>query len=250
MKKLFIWSLTLVFFAGFTSCKEDPIEPPNEVYDTEVNINFHHLANGSLVDMDTMKYISAHGDTISIRTIKYFVTRLTFHREGKSDVMLKDMHYVEEGLDNTKSYLYSTKIPSGTYTGISFTYGFVNEDNISFMFGSAPEYQMFWPENMGGGYHYQKIEGQYYVNGIKKFYNFHSGGLDDEDYSINIVLANSEFTTQNKSVLIDLNMELMNWFKNPVIWDFDYFGAAIMGNHEAQAVIQQNGADVFSATVQ
>ena len=44
-------------------------------------------------------------------------------------------------------------------------------------------------------------------------------------------------------------MEIQNWFKNPTEWDFAYFGAAIMGNHEAQATIQKNGADVFTSTV-
>ena len=53
----------------------------------------------------------------------------------------------------------------------------------------------------------------------------------------------------NNQVQIDLDMEIQNWFKNPVDWDFAYFGAAIMGNAEAQATIQKNGKDVFTGTV-
>jgi len=249
MKKILVYSIFASLLIGFSGCGEDPIEDPTEPKTTEVTMNFHHFVDGSVVDMDTIKYINANGDTFSIRTIKYFVTRVTFHRDGKENVVLKDMHYVEEGLENTKSYVFENKIPDGTYTGISFTYGFTNADNISYMFPSAPEYQMFWPENMGGGYHYQKIEGQYLKDGVKKFFNFHAGGLDKVDYSINVVLPNSDFQVQNNQVTINLTMEMQNWFKNPVVWDFDYFGAAIMGNHEAQGVIQKNGADVFTCAV-
>ncbi len=234
---------------GFSSCKNDTPQPTVENTPTVVNINFHHFVDGAPVEIDTMKYINAHGDTFSMRTIKYFITRVTFHRDGKSDVVLPDMHYVEHAIPTTEAYQFENKIPSGTYTGVSFTYGFVNADNKSNMFTSPPEFQMFWPENMGGGYHYQKIEGQYLDNGVKKFFNFHAGSLDKTDYSIAIDLPNSGFEVVNNQVQIDLDMEIQNWFKNPVDWDFAYFGAAIMGNAEAQATIQKNGKDVFTGTV-
>lgn len=249
MKKLLVWSLASIMLIGYSGCAEDSPEDPTDSKTTEVTVDFHHFVDGSVVDMDEIKYINAHGDTFSVRTIKYFISRVTFHRDGKDNVVLKDMHYVEEGIEDTKSHIFESKIPDGTYTGVSFTYGFVNDDNISYMFPSVPEYQMFWPENMGGGYHYQKIEGQYLDGGIKKFYNFHAGGLDKVDYSINIVLPNSEFQVQNNEVKIDLTMEIQNWFKTPENWDFAYYGAAIMGNHEAQTAIQKNGTDVFTCTV-
>jgi len=249
MKKLLIVGFVLGMVFNFSSCKTDEPEDPTESKNTEVKINFNHFVDANPVEIDTMKYINAHGDTFSIRTIKYFISRMTFHRDGKSDVTLSDMHYVEHAIPETESYTFKTKIPDGTYTGISFTYGFVNADNKSNMFSTPPEFQMFWPENMGGGYHYQKIEGQYYDDGIKKFFNFHAGGLDKTDYSIHMVLPNSGFKVVNNKVSIELDMEMQNWFKTPVVWDFAYFGAAIMGNHEAQQTIQKNGKDVFTVTV-
>jgi len=139
MKKFIVWSIAAVLLVGYSGCSEDPPEEPTEAKTTEVNMNFHHFVDGSVVDMDNIKYINANADTFSIRTIKYFISRVTFHRDGKSDVVLSDMHYVEEGLDDTKSYTFENKIPDGTYTGISFTYGFINADNKSYMFPDAPE---------------------------------------------------------------------------------------------------------------
>ena len=248
MRKILISSLAAVLLLGLSNCKPD-VPEPEEAKTTTVNINFNHFVDGNPVEIDTMKYINTHGDTFSMRTIKYFISRLTFHRDGGSDVVLNEHHYVEHAIPETESYTYKNKIPDGTYTGISFTYGFVNEDNISYMFDVAPEFQMFWPENMGGGYHYQKIEGQYIDNGVRKFFNFHAGSLDKTDYSIHVDLANSGFVVANNEINIELDMEIQNWFKNPKVWDFAYFGAAIMGNHEAQATIQKNGVDVFTSTV-
>ena len=248
MKKILLLSFVATLILGLSNCTPDDPEP-EEVKNTTVHVNFNHFMDGNPIEIDTMKYNNTNGDTFSMRTIKYFISRLTFHRDGKSDVVIKEHHYVEHAIPETESYTYESKIPEGTYTGISFIYGFVNEDNISYMFDEAPEYQMFWPENMGGGYHYQKLEGQYLDNGVRKFFNFHSGGLDKTDYSIKMVLANSSFTVKNQEVNIELDMEIQNWFQNPLDWDFAYFGAAIMGNHEAQAAIQKNGVDVFSATV-
>lgn len=246
MKKLVVWSVAILLLAS-AGCKDD--EVIEETRDTIVNIHFNHLMDGVPVEMDTMKYYNANGDTFSMRTIKYFITRLTFHRSGKDNIVLSDMHYVEHAIPETENHTYTQMIPSGNYTSVSFTYGFVATENLSLMFGVPPENQMFWPENMGGGYHYQKLEGQYYENGEKRFFNFHSGGLDKVDYSINVPLDNSSFATANNEVNIELNMEIMNWFKNPVVWDFAYFGPAIMENHEAQEAIQKNGVDVFTATI-
>ena len=249
MRKILLLGLIMGLMLSYSGCTPDEPDQPTESANTVVNMNFNHFMDNAPVEIDTMKYINTNGDTFSMRTIKYFITRLTFHRDGKSDVVLGDMHYVEHAIPASESYTFENKIPSGVYTGISFTYGFINADNISNRFSAPPEYQMFWPENMGGGYHYQKLEGQYLDNGIRKFFNFHSGGLDKTDYSINMVLPNSGFEVVNNEVSIELDMEIKNWFNSPVVWDFAYFGAAIMGNHEAQETIQQNGTNVFTCTV-
>jgi hypothetical protein len=44
-------------------------------------------------------------------------------------------------------------------------------------------------------------------------------------------------------------MEIQNWFTNPTDWDFTYWGPGIMGNHDAQKTVQENGVDVFSFAV-
>jgi len=249
MKKSFIGLLASILILSFTHCKKDTIPEPHEVANIAVQMNFNHLVDHFPVEMDTMKYINANSDTFSIRTIKYFISRVTFHRDSKTDVILKDMHYIDQGIPESLTHIFNDKIPEDTYSTVSFTFGFTHTDNKSNMFTTAPVMQMFWPENMGGGYHYQKLEGRYLDNGIKKFFNFHAGGLDKVDYSIQVKLPNSNFQVKSAQIQMDLNMEIQNWFRNPIHWDFSYFGAAIMQNHEAQQTIQKNGQDVFTATI-
>ena len=69
---------------------------------------------------------------------------------------------------------------------ISFTFGFSNSQNISNIYINEPNNfhnLMFWPDVMGGGYHYMKLEGRYYnSNQEEQFYNTHTGRLDGVDY--------------------------------------------------------------------
>ncbi len=248
MKPLTILVL-IVALATLGSCKKDETEPV-ETGNTTVSMTFTHQVDGQPVVFDTIIYQNALGQHYSIKTIKYFISRLTFHRAGKPDWVLKDIHYVDRTIPETMTYMFKDKIPEGTYTGISMVYGLVKEDNISYRFTDPPESLMEWPEVMGGGYHYMKLEGQYIDStGNKNFFNFHAGGLDKEEYEIHIDFINSGFTVNDGNLDLELVMEIQNWFKNPVNWDFDYFGPAIMGNHEAQQTIQKNGHDVFSIII-
>ena len=106
---------------------------------------------------------------------------------------------------------------------------------------------MLWPNTLGGGYHYMKLEGRYVDNyGEQKFYNTHTGGLNSSDYSINYLfdIDNSE---SNSKIFIDMNIN--NIYNDPV-YDFNYYGSAIMSSEVAQSVIQVNMLeDVFSVSV-
>ncbi len=215
---------------------------------SDLTVSFTHTVHEHPVVLNQMQYINANGDTFSIKTIKYFISKFTLFTENGGQLTLPHYWYIDINDPESLQKNLLQQIPHGTYSGFSFILGFTNEDNVSNMFTSNPEYLMFWPENMGGGYHYQKLEGQYLKNGMPHNFNFHSGGLDKTDYSIQVI-ENLPFTASQNLHNLTINMEIQNWFKSPVTWDFQYFGAGIMQNHEAQETIQQNGHDVFSFTI-
>ena len=52
-------------------------------------------------------------------------------------------------------------IEEGDYTGISFVFGFRDEDNITGAYTDLNALSWSWPEMLGGGYHFMKLEGRF-----------------------------------------------------------------------------------------
>lgn len=140
--------------------------------------------------------------------------------------------------------------------GISFTMGLNKEKNISNAYVNEVFHPtMFWPEILGGGYHYMKLEGKTYGEDTI-FYNTHTGGTDGYDYSFNkyfAVDANKHVFNMNR-IRVDgstyeysyivLNMDIAKWYSNPNTINFE---GGIMENPQRQQELQENGElDVFS----
>jgi len=230
-----------------SSCKSDEDVNPNTA---EVELHFFHYVDGVPVQLDQLIYENALDQQFSIKTIKYFISGVKLYKADNTTVELSDIHYIDVRKPETLSHIYSEKILSGNYTGLSFVYGLIPSENITGRFPESPESLMEWPVPMGGGYHYMKLEGEYKTPTEEDFFNFHSGMLAGTAYEIHIDLKNQPFEVVGSDVNILLNMEIQNWFTNPTDWDFAYWGGGIMGNPDAQKTVQENGVDVFSFLVE
>jgi hypothetical protein len=131
------------------------------------------------------------------------------------------------------------------------------------LFVNPPERDMFWPDNIGGGYHYMKLNGKWLADDetIKPF-NFHlgigqiysGGGMNTDSITgfvqnyFEVELLNSSFTINAGDTLyFEIRMNVENWFQHPNIWDHNYWGGMIMQNQEAMHQACENGKeDVFS----
>ncbi len=243
MKPL-ITAFALLFFTFLSSCTQNSIVLDEAI----VEVEFIHLNNGDNLVLDKVKYTNAVGQDYSIKTVKYFISKITFYNANGNDYISSDIHFVDIREIETLSFKLSSKIPYGNYTGLSFVYGLLPEDNITGSLGLALDRLMEWPVPMGGGYHYLKLEGSYKGSTGSNFFNFHAGSLDGKDYSIPINFSVNNLLVKDKELKLNLIMNIDNWFKNPINWDFEYWGSGIMGNPEAQATVQKNGTDVFSIT--
>ena len=132
------------------------------------------------------------------------------------------------------------------------------------MFVDPPEVNMFWPEVLGGGYHYMMINGKWNdTTGVNMPFNFHLGigqlyrgntyNVDSiyafvQNY-FTVSLPGSAFTIADKdTATFRLTMNIENWFENPHVFDFNQWGGAIMQNQPAMQIVKENGWDVFSIT--
>ena len=120
------------------------------------------------------------------------------------------------------------------------------------MFRNPPQSLMFWPDVLGGGYHFMKLNGKY-QNSENRLapLAIHLGiGQNDDctefyqNYFIVELPIDFDVTANAKNQL-DLTMVIDNWFRNPHTIDFNEFGSHIMQNQTAQRLLNGNGKDVF-----
>lgn len=236
MRKLFLIIFPFLFF---NSC-----EPEDGL---KIDIHFRQFVDQNELELNNLIYTNEAENIFSVERFSYVISDLILYFQNGDSMKLNKYYFIN--LDNENSLkLNNINIPSPCIS-VSFTYGFSQVDNASNLYlndGDNFHNLMLWPNSLGGGYHYMKLEGRYLDNyGEQKFYNTHTGGLNSNDYSVNYIF-DIETSETNANIFIDMNI---NNIYNQPIYDFNYFGSAIMSSGEAQSVIQVNMLDdVFSVS--
>jgi len=260
--KLFIMTknLIIVLLSALLllSCREKPVEAG------EVQLKFTHSVDLEPIKLNLPIYENAAGNQYQVNEIKYFISQVAFIKEDGQVIKLKEqdqIHYCDLNYENTLTWQLP-KIEEGRYKAITFVFGLDEVDNISNRFVNPPETNFSWSQVLGGGYHYLQINGKWLSpQGELKNMNFHTG--IGQLYKNNVITVDSiyafihnyftvnlpcNFSVNKKTItILTLDMNVQQWFENPVIYDHNYFGSGIMQNQEAQSVIKENGKTVFSA---
>ncbi len=254
-----------VFFIGIVlltvSCKNDNKNPQPAEKPGKIVFKFTHRIGGQPIRFDTLMYVNAAGNHYLVNEIQWFLSDVAIHKNNDSILLDKweDIHYVDTDIESTWTYTLKDDISPGTYDSISLTFGISEEKNKSMLFVNPPESLMFWPELLGGGYHYMKLNGKWLdtLNNITPF-NFHLG-IGQIYYSFpdsierfvqnyfRVRLPNSGFELkENETKTFTIVMNVENWFQNPNVFDFNYWGGKIMQNQDALHAACENGWDVFT----
>jgi len=247
-----------------SSCDESDV--PAELEQGKINFYFAHFNNGENLEFDTMKYTNAAGNNYLVNEIQYFISDVKLYKSDGSIKLIDDwddIHYVDTDIESTRSWQVYDPIDPGDYEKISFTFGINEEKNQSLMFLNPPERDMFWPEFLGGGYHYMKLNGKWLAeNSQVKPFNFHLGigqvysdGVIEPDSITGFIqnyfeveLPASSFSiTEGEQVYFEILMNVDNWFQNPHVYNHDEWGGDIMQKQDAMKLGCENGEeDVFS----
>ncbi len=259
--------LLLVLFSilSLANCKKDEPEVIIETGSGKLKIEFNHTINNQNIDYFNTYYTNLAGNQYNIEEIKYFISDLTlYYSDGRSRLIddWKAIHYIDNSISETLYWDIYDKIEVGKIDSMSFVFGLNEERNKTFAFVNPPETNMFWPDILGGGYHYLMINGRWKnTQNQNEIYNFHLGigqiYTDTINYNVNTIVGFVQnyfkitLKTDNLNITKDckktikLNMKIENWFQNPHTWDFNYWGGAIMQNQKAMNTIKENGSDVF-----
>ena len=209
-----------------------------------VTLRFEHVVDGAVLELETGSYTNAAGNRYSVTHLEYILTEISLADAEGGSVDIAGRHYINESCRGSK--LLSADVPGGSYSALRFRFGIAGEANVTGGLPNQTAYNnMAWPDNMGGGYHYMRLEGIYDDGGEVASFLSHTGPAGGEDFSFPVELPiplEVDAGRWEVAVAMDVN----SWFDEPV---YDFTGAgAIMGNAEAQVLHRDNGADVFTVS--
>ena len=260
--------LSLLPLMLVTGCKKEGCTDPLAInYDSEADTDdgtciyedvpaelvlaFEQEVDGEPVEQHQISYTSAAGNEYSITRLHYYLSNISLYRQNGDSVFLDVAQYID--IDQPATLELDTTLPEGTYTGVGFWFGVPDEKNVA---GELPatsnNLNMLWPEPMGGGYHFMKLEGRFLTSqGDTGLYATHMGGLvkDDVDYASHffdrITFDNPLTVEDGAHYIIPIVMDVNSWYETPHLWDFNDF-SGVMGNPMAQEMLRKNGVDVFN----
>lgn len=250
MKKylLFIALALLSLTISLVSCKKEKETTIAPVF------YFQHLISGNELQKGVMNYTNMAGNLYEVDELQYFISEITLKTSAGQLIPIESdsaIHYVDLAIPSTLLWSPADQIPVTDYDSISFVIGIKAAKNKTGLYVNPPERDMFWPDMMGGGYHYMKMNGKWKAPGNEiKAFNFHLGigmgemGMFYQNYfKVTLPFKNMP-SSVNNVIVVTMNIE--KWFESPNLWDWNVVGGQIMQNQSAMHKACENGANVFS----
>lgn len=242
--------LFLCLFA-LTSCSQDNNDTVSQA---NVTFNFNHYWDETEVTnthFNSIQYTNAHGEQLSITKLRYLISNFTFKKSNGETFVLDGYHLIDVTNNTNLSFMPISTIPIGTYSSMSFTFGFNNHDNGD-NYSDLNSASWIVPAMLGGGYHFMQLEGRFIDdNAIETGYAYHtiravnnSGAspvFQDTFFEVDL----GEVTITNNAIF-NIEMNIAEWFKNPNTWDLNVLNNMLMQNFDAQIMMFENGQHVFS----
>ncbi len=251
MKKI---ALLLIIMIVFTSCSSDDNKASNIIVSV-VNSQHWNGQDVTIDDIGTTEYTNENGEVLKIDRLRYLISKVILTNSFGDEIEIGDYSLIDLSDDNTISYAQDIVIPPGIYTNISFVYGFNEEDNVDQAYADLNTATWNWPGMLGGGYHFMQLDGTFTnsstVNPLP--YNFHNGTarVTAGVFEQNFITVTMDNLSIDGNATIDIKMNLAQWFKNPNTWNLNEMATGLMGNYNAQIMMNENGRQsVFNVTVE
>ncbi len=193
---------------------------------------------------DTVDYVNDAGYKYSISKLEYYLSFIQLEREDGKIYLADSIFYVNAKRKN--QHITLTEIPSGHYTRISFLIGINKAKNkTDYLPATTENLGMAWPDMMGGGYHFIKMEGHFSdTQNNKQGYAIHLG-TDAMQVAHHPLVYNVSVSSATQAAL-HLNMNVNEWLRNPHTYDFMKDGNYTMSDPKLMKLINENGKDVYT----
>lgn len=246
--KFSLLNLFLIIF--FVACSSN-----NDVslQNKKITINFVHEWDGTPVtkaDFNDLKFTNENGEKVSIEKYRYVLSRIKLVDPSNFETPLSDYLLIDLGEEKNLSFTLDKLILDRTYT-LNFTFGFADSDNKDGIYKDLNTANFNVPPTLGGGYHYMQFDGKYTstTTTTPNGFNYHAirasnNTTTPRDTSFQVNLQNIRVT--GSEVVINVKINIAEWFKNPNKWDLNVLNQMLMPNFDAQVLMNQNGQSVFS----
>lgn len=218
----------------------------------ELTLFVSHEVDGTPLVTDALRYTNEAGNSYLVNEVQWFISNLELEDYDGNRIVLAETWYIDTNIPETQT-LRISEVPTGSYRIMRFTFGLNDADNTTGRFNNPPESNMFWPDELGGGYHYMKLNGKYLTADsllaplaihLGRGQNASHTEFYDNSFSVEFPVELDVYDGHDYPV--GLVMNINQWFRDPHVYDFNAFGSAIMQNQEAQKLLKENGTDVFS----
>lgn len=209
-----------------------------------ITVTFIHKIDSTPLTLNTGQYTNEAGNPYRVSLLEYIVSNLTLIDENGKATQVKDYHYVNAA-DATTTTLTLENVPDAHFSYVQFVLGVPQAQNKNSNLPNTTNFNnMQWTVTAdGGGYHYMRVEGKYTDAGNDRSFAVHTGPTGGKDYSVEQKLPVHIHPGESFSITMNLN----EWFKTPTLYNFKNFQGNIMGDANAQQILQANGADAFFA---
>ena len=235
--------LSSVLTLALPSCRKEAAKeqaPPSTTTETSTALRVEHHVDGNALQFDTLQYTNAAGHTYSVTRLQYYLCALTLiGTSGTPDHTIAGPWYVDASLN--PRYNLGT-LPSGSYSGATVHLGLIPSLNLT---GALPNtldnVNMAWPDMMGGGYHFMKLEGHFAHTGQTTGFAMHLG----RDANLPICTLPYPITLDGSSGTIVLRFNINEVFRTPHTYDLET-GNQSMGSMALMGLLRDNCADAFA----
>jgi hypothetical protein len=245
----FLIALLISASALVTSCSKDS-NGGNGYASSKLTFNFTHNFDGvdvSASNFNQFDFVNLNNDTLNLTKLRYLISDIRLFKSNGDSILIDDYLLVDVTNSTGLTFSPTNDIPTGSYTGISFTFGFDSLDN-TVNYPDLNSTNWNWPTMIGGGYHFMQMEGKYKDMGNEIGYAYHMGTASPSSgvFEANHFRADLGAINITNDATIEIKMNIAEWYKNPYTWDLNDMHSMLMPNYNAQIKMYQNGHSVFS----
>ncbi len=237
-KSSFILFLLLLLV---TACrKEEKVRP--QTPGSNLQIQFEYYVDTTPLQFDTMMYTNAAGNLYSVTRLQYYLSGIKFYLNNQVKYTIDTVMYLDAARQEYTTVTLND-IPVSEYDSISCNIGLDEKHNVSYSLpGTLENTNMEWPDIMGGGYHFLKLEGHWKNDTSISGYAMHIG---TNQFLVKAGMKAYLTMQPGKTQKITLQMNINEWFENPYTYNLATDGTYSMGNAELMKKLAENGGKVF-----